>query len=1503
MVKDLNNFRTKCAICWQTLRPKSPLLHGTKCNKYEIREKLKLLLPPQDFKILYDEKVFINPRLCNICFVTIRKIPKTISKVQSLVGKKLNIKLYKPSRAEWIAKPADSTSLSDRRNKLKLTQGYKFKSSAQSNKLSQHETSRPTISYTTPNIENKRTVLPPEVESLICNSNGSFDQAFETIDRHDEEDENEIQSASLYSFTSDNYPNDIKATNFPKESESSGLVGQEKNEGLAYESSEHEKLAKESLQKSEQNFNTSANPSSDVSDKTKRFGSGSSRRLRKTCAALFTERTLKVQPQRESKRLAVLRGWKRKKEASESSDSGLTSDVSACDDNYIPPSTSSGKSKALDSSEEDFSNAKATKFSNKNINNKKSTRKTQLERHKNIKQFDSKSKKLKPETRAARKKHESEESAVHGMYDEPKTARDALKVDIPKELSANSKSKLRELVQKAKKCISEKKKNMPERIMIKCSMNNCDHFYPLWSHMAVHLKYYHYDGATKEESDFAQKMSMLAENDELDKEMYPFKCRHRGCDLAFTNQEFLREHKLVHGTDLVYVCGFPDCTKAFKLPRSLHIHIRSHTGERPFLCDEPACGKSFKDSKDLTKHRCRHTAMSSSGEKTHKCTVDGCTKTFFTISERNSHRATHTQSKILGCDICGRLYKNEKCLLRHKRRIHGMGTPGCHKCPYNGCEESFVKKEKLEIHLCSHSPERLLFCEKCGKKFSCQRYLDVHYKIHLKNETHAANPPSRTIPCEYLGCGKMFTTRGNMKAHVLNQHKGRKPKALPGVFFSCAVEGCGKRFSFRSTLYRHNKLVHKGGDYKLGRELVKYFCNYEGCLKEFNRKTLLEEHMVMEHGKTPKRLLPLRNKELDFIERICVHCGMVLTITQLPRHEEVYHSEKAISEMKETSPYPCHLKGCDQLFNAIEDRKAHVETHIDYPPFTCCVGECKETFYLEKNLDNHLWNHSKKQSVCEYEGCYKQFDDQLELAKHSKVHYANKMKCPWPNCDNWISENSHLKPHFIAHSRTLRANFDSDFVCEICELTFKGKWGLMIHKRLHGDDAAAKPSLSRLAKFTCEELGCEGTFVDHTGFFDHFLYHYIKVPARCDFNGCTETFHNMITLSRHTKSHYDGKLKCPWDGCGKYLATVFTVKKHMYRHIMSDPAVSAGRQHSCKKCFMMFRRKENFDNHQEQHNEKPDYVCPTCGKKGRHNHLKSQSLGKPRKPQVCQHCGARYATISGLKFHMLQKHKIGKWPLKCRFCGKGFMSSREMERHIPTHTKEKPFVCHICGASFASHTGHRAHLRKHLGQKYECDVDGCGKVYTTSVALKGHKAQHAGFSKTCPFCGKTYKNPYGHKCKASRDKRKIIKTGQESQGQSMRQPVPVTVLPQAMQQPFPPQLQSLQIPQQQIVQDPVVTSVQHTIIIPQQVVTHNMDTQQTTRSLMTANTLNQSHLMQQNLTQVIPQGMTHGIHHGGPHQNIMQDRGQPMDMTRGNSMDMTDYAYNNYVVFWDSQNL
>lgn len=66
----------------------------------------------------------------------------------------------------------------------------------------------------------------------------------------------------------------------------------------------------------------------------------------------------------------------------------------------------------------------------------------------------------------------------------------------------------------------------------------------------------------------------------------------------------------------------------------------------------------------------------------------------------------------------------------------------------------------------------------------------------------------------------------------------------------------------------------------------------------------------------------------------------------------------------------------------------------------------------------------------------------------------------------------------------------------------------------------------------------------------------------------------------------DGKFRCPWQGCVKLFASVFIVKKHLYRHIMSDPVIASNRQYPCGQCFMRFRLEKNHASHQDHHSEK-----------------------------------------------------------------------------------------------------------------------------------------------------------------------------------------------------------------------------------------------------------------------------------------------------------------------------
>ncbi|CAL1536925.1 unnamed protein product [Lymnaea stagnalis] len=701
--------------------------------------------------------------------------------------------------------------------------------------------------------------------------------------------------------------------------------------------------------------------------------------------------------------------------------------------------------------------------------------------------------------------------------------------------------------------------------------------------------------------------------------------------------------------------------------------------------------------------------------------------------------------------------KRRNCCARDKKHDKTVEQRGRYRCTYQGCEISFVRKDKYELHLCTHSPESILYCEKCGKKFGCQRYLDVHYKVHEKNERNATSPPEKCVSCDVSGCDRKFTSRIYMKRHVISYHMGKRPLPVPGIYYSCTFEGCSKKFSLKSTLSRHRMLVHKGGDYKLGRDVVKYPCTYEDCGEHFNRKNLLEKHLVLEHNKPPTKMESLPTKELQSKEHICIDCGMVLPFIHIPHHQKMYHS---LETTLETHPklYLCNMVDCQMEFSSEVERRSHVESHLANPPLKCTVDECKETFFLPKSLDNHLWNHCKKRSTCDVNGCSQTFDDQLQLAKHSKIHFDGKMKCPWRNCSSIFKVMGTLKQHILAHSRCLKANFGGDFVCNVCDLVFASNYGLKTHKRIHGAETSDNIEVTEIQGYRCEEQGCQAEFTKHKDFFDHFLNHYVLTDTSCEVDGCKEKFSNLLQKSKHGKMHFDGKYHCPWDSCVKtFASSFFHVKKHVYRHVMSVESVAAGRPLKCSHCDMVFRLECNLTNHTSQHSEKSDYVCPVCGKKFRHNHLKRHMLThRLEKPHACSHCGLRYGTVNGLKFHILQSHGIGKWPYKCSFCEKGFISSTELRRHLPSHTKEKPFSCSACGVSFATHTGYKGHMRKHSGQKYTCDVEGCDKEYTTPLSLKGHKAQHAGFSKTCSYCAKTYNNPYGHKCKARRGAKFVI---------------------------------------------------------------------------------------------------------------------------------------------------
>lgn len=73
---------------------------------------------------------------------------------------------------------------------------------------------------------------------------------------------------------------------------------------------------------------------------------------------------------------------------------------------------------------------------------------------------------------------------------------------------------------------------------------------------------------------------------------------------------------------------------------------------------------------------------------------------------------------------------------------------------------------------------------------------------------------------------------------------------------------------------------------------------------------------------------------------------------------------------------------------------------------------------------------------------------------------------------------------------------------------------------------------------------------------------------------------------------------------------------------------------------------------------------------------------------------AEAAAISATLSANLQAHPIGDYP--CAYCGKGFFYPSSLEKHIRTHTGEKPFKCSYC----AYCASQKSHLKTHIQRKH-----------------------------------------------------------------------------------------------------------------------------------------------------------------------------------------------------------
>ncbi|OXA42157.1 Zinc finger protein 77 [Folsomia candida] len=243
-----------------------------------------------------------------------------------------------------------------------------------------------------------------------------------------------------------------------------------------------------------------------------------------------------------------------------------------------------------------------------------------------------------------------------------------------------------------------------------------------------------------------------------------------------------------------------------------------------------------------------------------------------------------------------------------------------------------------------------------------------------------------------------------------------------------------------------------------------------------------------------------------------------------------------------------------------------------------------------------------------------------------------------------------LNTHLKTHDKNAFVN------CKICGKSLKNRVALHRHMRFtHSNKAKPKCKI------------CSVEFVRPENLRGHMAnVHSTEARPRhpCSVVGCGKTFLYNHGLSRHFGTeHAENPVRFCCTLCSKEYTTKLNLEAHIAAH-------TGEKSYKCDTCGMIFVTHYRLKAHQEVHREKSKrkvYKCELCpstflSKMGISRHVRTIHGDRN---YLCTHCNKKYNRLSGLRYHILTKHKTEDMPsYSCEECEYKTVVKTNLKLHI-----------------------------------------------------------------------------------------------------------------------------------------------------------------------------------------------------------------------------------------------